>query len=1205
MRSSKWLGIATLSCLILASTVGAQDKYQKNVVEPVDRAKLLTAPQLDLGSPPIRGAAALRNSAGFAGASPFGIAEDDSDQLFIGELFGGSVFIYDKDLGVVGSIPTPVGGTQTGMAYKNGSLFIIDGTASTFTEVDPSNGLPTGQGTIALPPVGGVPLYGPMTYDPDADTFWCEDIVSDLIFEMDCGGTLTGRSFQNPDDDPPGSGAFGNGLSFSSVGPLATIGTSVMDVTSGTLGEGQTSRISRGDPDMGGPSFTEIANITFLGDTFVNGIRTTFNGGVPVQFVVGNATNTIFEIGPPDPIDGPCGPGTVNIGTPPPFFDDDMESGDGNWTHGTNPATPNSLPDDWAIIATASACSGSAWFSADEASVKDVVLDSAVALAIPGGGATLRFGHTFNMEAGFDGCVLEASVDGGVFEDLGANITEGGYNSVISTAFGSPIGGREAWSGQVGPPCVSVSVDLTPFAGSTMVLRFRLACDSSVSDEGWYIDDVTVAEPGGGVVTNVLFVNRSAAAFCDDIEDLGNQGGGGGGANLFCDDMESGDANWTHGVNPATPNSLPDDWAIGAAPNANGNGWFSADEAAVKDVVLDLASFAVPAGGGTLSFLNARDMESGFDGCVLEISTDGGTTFLDQEANITAGGYDAAISTAFGSPIGGRNAWTGAATGTTEVDLSSFAGSSIIVRFRLACDSSVSDVGWTVDDVKIDEPAGAANLFCDDMESGDANWTHMVNPATPNSLPDDWAIGAAPNANANGWFSADEAAVKDVVLDLASFAVPAGGAELTFLNARDMESGFDGCVLEISDDGGSSFVDQEANITAGGYDAAISTAFGSPIGGRNAWTGAVVGSTTVDLSGFAGSSIIVRFRLACDSSVSANGWTIDDVKINEPMGGGGPSGGTFDNFTFSSPTANGDWFPVVHGGSNSPTHSWFSSDVAVLKDDNLDLNEFTVDASNASLSFFHNYNMETGFDGCVLEASLGGGAFFDLGNDIEQGGYDAVISTAFGSPIGGRSAWTGESGLPQTLVVVNLAPYAGQDIVVRWRLACDTSVSDEGWYVDDVKIGGSDGTGGDDRTVCIGLDSPICIELDAAPGGPAEPLYVFYAWVGTPDFDTVSTQPFGVGTTCMPSVISGGIPQPAFILNKITRFPQLGVSSINQNNVPCAPGKLINKPSGVSNPVVFTIQAILQDTFSAGDQPLTPQSDKPGSVSNAIIVDIK
>ena len=70
----------------------------------------------------------------------------------------------------------------------------------------------------------------------------------------------------------------------------------------------------------------------------------------------------------------------------------------------------------------------------------------------------LTFRHNFNLEAsdldpnlGFDGGVLELSTDGGnTFQDIldaGGSFVWGGYNRTIATDRGSPIAGRQAWSG--------------------------------------------------------------------------------------------------------------------------------------------------------------------------------------------------------------------------------------------------------------------------------------------------------------------------------------------------------------------------------------------------------------------------------------------------------------------------------------------------------------------------------------------------------------------------------------------------------------------------------------------------------------------------------------------------------------------------------------------------------------------------------------
>src|SRR5262245_33692005 len=70
-----------------------------------------------------------------------------------------------------------------------------------------------------------------------------------------------------------------------------------------------------------------------------------------------------------------------------------------------------------------------------------------------------------------------------------------GYNRIISTGFGSPLGGRQAWSGSNGA-FQEVRVDLADFSSRTPFFRFRFASDSSVSMNGVWIDDITLQVPG-------------------------------------------------------------------------------------------------------------------------------------------------------------------------------------------------------------------------------------------------------------------------------------------------------------------------------------------------------------------------------------------------------------------------------------------------------------------------------------------------------------------------------------------------------------------------------------------------------------------------------------------------------------------------------------------------------------------------------------
>ncbi len=165
-------------------------------------------------------------------------------------------------------------------------------------------------------------------------------------------------------------------------------------------------------------------------------------------------------------------------------FDDDMESGEGSWTHSAAQGT-----DDWALVTDESHSTSHSWFSSDEGSVKDDYL------IMPeftlGETSTLTFWQKYEMENGYDGCVLEISTDGGsTWEDLGNYITQNGYTGTISSSYNSPIAGREAWTGTA--DWEEVKVDLSHYANQTIKIRFRLACDQSVSKTGWWIDDVHV-----------------------------------------------------------------------------------------------------------------------------------------------------------------------------------------------------------------------------------------------------------------------------------------------------------------------------------------------------------------------------------------------------------------------------------------------------------------------------------------------------------------------------------------------------------------------------------------------------------------------------------------------------------------------------------------------------------------------------------------
>jgi serine protease AprX len=146
--------------------------------------------------------------------------------------------------------------------------------------------------------------------------------------------------------------------------------------------------------------------------------------------------------------------------------------------------------------------------------------------------------------------------------------------------------------------------------------------------------------------------------------------------------------------------------------------------------------------------------------------------------------------------------------------------------------------------------------------------------------------------------------------------------------------------------------------------------------------------------------------------------------------------------------------------ADTPPNAAFIDDPAVVSDKRLDSpNLAFFEVFGARLTFRHNFNLEAsdtnpnlGFDGGVLEVSTDGGSTFQYvpSNAFLMGGYNRTISTDRGSPIAGLQAWSGNSEGFITSVV-NL-PIGGTDVGLRWRMASDTSGSNEGWRVDTVNI---------------------------------------------------------------------------------------------------------------------------------------------------------
>lgn len=131
--------------------------------------------------------------------------------------------------------------------------------------------------------------------------------------------------------------------------------------------------------------------------------------------------------------------------------------------------------------------------------------------------ALLEFTQRLNTENGWDGGVLEISIDGAAFQDIvdaGGRFVAGGYNGTLGDYAGcaaspNPIANRSAWTGPR-PSALTTTVAMpASAAGHTAQFRWRLGSDCSYGEMGgWWIDTVTLSD----------------GVFCGGFE----RGGGGG-----------------------------------------------------------------------------------------------------------------------------------------------------------------------------------------------------------------------------------------------------------------------------------------------------------------------------------------------------------------------------------------------------------------------------------------------------------------------------------------------------------------------------------------------------------------------------------------------------------------------------------------------------------------------------------------------------
>ena len=109
-----------------------------------------------------------------------------------------------------------------------------------------------------------------------------------------------------------------------------------------------------------------------------------------------------------------------------------------------------------------------------------------------------------NTGTAWDGGLVELSEDGGLTWQI--IYPDGGYSHTIINNPDSPfLVGTQVFSGQ-NPTWQEKTFDLSAFSG-VIKIRFRFGSDGFVTDEGWYIDDVTIQGTVTGVNSDEQYEN--------------------------------------------------------------------------------------------------------------------------------------------------------------------------------------------------------------------------------------------------------------------------------------------------------------------------------------------------------------------------------------------------------------------------------------------------------------------------------------------------------------------------------------------------------------------------------------------------------------------------------------------------------------------------------------------------------------------------
>jgi hypothetical protein len=776
------------------------------------------------------------------------------------------------------------------------------------------------------------------------------------------------------------------------------------------------------------------------------------------------------------------------------------------FTENFDNVTPPGLPPGWTTSASGAQ---SPWTTS--ASFQDTIPNSVVSIdasnigvnelvspPIPLGPGTfqLTFRNNYDLESGtgtdaFDGGVLEIKIGTNAFTDIlaaGGTFSGGGYSSVIDSAYGNPLAGRQAWSG-TSAGFIGTVVNLPPAAsGQTIQLRWRCGTDNGNGRTGWRIDTVainyracmcctvantapvlpnqtnrTIAELSTLVVTNTAtdsdipantlyysFANAPAGAAIDSngIITWTPSEAQGPSTNTFTTIVTD------SGFPPlsATNSFVVTVTEVNSAPVLPAQVDRTIAELTTLTVINTATDSDLPV--NTLSyFLLAAPVGAA-------INSTGIITWTPTEAQGPSTNTFTTVVTDNGAPpLSATNTFLVTVTEVNSAPVLPPQGNrSITALTALIVTNTATDSDIPANSLAYSFLNAPSNAVI--STNGIISWTPtLAQDKSTNLFRTVVTDNGSPPLSATNSFTVFVNSNPLIVLDSTSLvaegclptnnAIDPGETVTVLFSLKNTGQGNTTNLLVtllqtngvVSPSGPQSF----GVLVAGGAATSQPFTFGS--------TGVCGGTITANLQLQDNSAnlgtIAVSFQLGTMSTILTQNF--DSVTApNLPAG-----------WTTSATGVQSNWTTQTTVRDTLPNAA-FSADAT-----NVGLNELVsppipLPAGASHLIFRNNYDLEQGpgttaYDGGVLEIKVGTNAFLDIltaGGSFVSGGYTHTISSSYSNPLAGRQAWSGNSGGFITTLVNLPATTENQIVQFRWRCGTDNGNGNSGWRIDSIGIAG-------------------------------------------------------------------------------------------------------------------------------------------------------